>query len=353
MSVFIIRQIFLSHLKPLKIREVEFKQERSDLIRKIFSCTVDDFDQIALEVFRYQYNFNAIYHKYVLQLNVDFNKIDAVNKIPFLPIEFFKSFVVLTGFQNAETIFSSSGTTGSETSKHFVPEIELYQTSFRKGFENFYGAMEDYCFLALLPSYLERDGSSLIYMANDMIQTGHSELSGFYLHHSEELVRTLTTVKEKGQKTILLGVTFALLDFVKEHRIDFPDLIVMETGGMKGRRQEIIREEVHRELCKGFGVAKIHSEYGMTELLSQAYSQNDGLFFTPPWMKIMMRDTNDPFSLVQNGMTGGINVIDLANLDSCAFLATQDLGKIYNDGGFEVLGRFDYSDVRGCNLLVI
>lgn len=251
-----------------------------------------------------------------------------------------------------EITFSSSGTTGITTSQHLVTDVSWYQNSFRKGFEQFYGDIKDYVFLALLPSYLERSGSSLIYMVEDLITGTATHHSGFYLHNDEELHQNLLHLQQKNQPTILMGVTFALLDFIEKHELDFSELILMETGGMKGRRKEMIREELHETLCKGFGVPAIHSEYGMTELLSQAYSLGEGLFNCVPWMKVLIRDTNDPFTLLPNGKTGGINVIDLANINSCSFIATQDLGKIHPNQMFEVLGRFDFSDIRGCNLLV-
>ncbi|MEO6849860.1 MAG: acyl transferase, partial [Mucilaginibacter sp.] len=251
-----------------------------------------------------------------------------------------------------QATFTSSGTTGMFNSRHLVTDLIWYEESFRKAFELFYGDIEDHCILALLPSYLEREGSSLIYLAEDLVKRSGNPDSGFYLYNHEDLFKQLKKQQEAKKPTLLIGVTFALLDFVEHCPIDFSQLIVMETGGMKGRRKEMIREELHQTLCKGFGVNAIHSEYGMTELLSQAYSKGDGIFNCPPWMKVIARDTNDPISTVEHGKTGGINVIDLANSNSCAFIATQDLGKVYADGSFEVLGRFDDSDVRGCNLLI-
>ena len=237
-------------------------------------------------------------------------------------------------------------------SKHLVTDVSWYEESFRRAFEIFYGDIRDYCILALLPSYLEREGSSLIYMAEDLVKRSNNPDSGFYLYNHDELYQQLKKQQDAKKPTLLIGVTFALLDFVEQYPIDFPELIVMETGGMKGRRKEMIREELHQTLCNGFGVDAIHSEYGMTELLSQAYSKGNGIFQCPPWMKIITRDTNDPISSLGNEKTGGINVIDLANINSCSFIATQDLGKVYADGSFEVLGRFDDSDIRGCNLLI-
>ena len=269
-----------------------------------------------------------------------------------LPVEFFKSHYIIEDKTYADVIFTSSGTTGTMTSNHPVHDIKIYENSYSKSFEQFYGKVEDVCILALLPNYLERDGSSLIYMVSDLIQKSQHPQSGFFLYNHEELHQTLISLKNKKQKTVLIGVTYALLDFLEHFKIDFPELIVMETGGMKGKRKEMIREELHQVLCKGFTVKSIHSEYGMTELLSQAYSLGDGIFATPNWMKILIRDTNDPFTYLENSKSGGINVIDLANIHSCSFIATQDLGKIYPNGSFEVLGRFDNSDIRGCNLMV-
>jgi hypothetical protein len=249
-------------------------------------------------------------------------------------------------------VFTSSGTTGMITSSHSVADVSWYVESFRKAFKLFYGDIKNYTVLALLPSYLEREGSSLIYMAQDMITESANADSGFLLYNHQELYNNLIKQKVAGKPTLLIGVTFALLDFVEQYQIEFPQLIVMETGGMKGRRKEMIREELHSTLCTGFGVSVIHSEYGMTELLSQAYSKGNGIFNCPPWMKVITRDTNDPFTLIEAGKTGGVNIIDLANINSCSFIATQDLGKVYEDGSFEVLGRFDNSDIRGCNLLI-
>jgi len=237
-------------------------------------------------------------------------------------------------------------------SKHLVTDVSWYEESFRRAFGLFYGDIKSYCVLALLPSYLEREGSSLIYMAEDLVKSSENPDSGFYLYNHEELFQQLKKHQQAGKPTLLIGVTFALLDFIEHYQLDFPELIVMETGGMKGRRKEMIREELHQTLCKGFGVKSIHSEYGMTELLSQAYSKGDGIFNCPPWMKIITRDTNDPMTELAVNQTGGINIIDLANINSCSFIATQDLGRTYGDGSFEVLGRFDNSDIRGCNLLI-
>nr|MBC7613090.1 acyl transferase [Pseudopedobacter sp.] len=312
----------------------------------------DEFNHTCLDIFKLQFNTVPVYHDFVLALNSNPDEITHYKAIPFLPVEFFKSHKVIEDQAFADVVFSSSGTTGKQTSKHYVQDVQIYEDSYLNGFEHFYDDVKDICILALLPSYLERDGSSLIYMVEDLIKkSGHPE-SGFFLHNHTDLFQTLAILKSKNQKTLLIGVTYALLDFIEKHPIHFPDLLVMETGGMKGKRKEMVREELHQTLCKGFGVNKIHSEYGMTELLSQAYSKGDGIFECPPWMKIITRDTNDPLSILENGKTGGINVIDLANIHSCSFIATQDLGKTYPNGTFEVIGRFDTSDIRGCNLMV-
>ena len=254
--------------------------------------------------------------------------------------------------KRVEITFTSSGTTGMITSSHYISDVSWYTESFRKAFQLFYGDIQNYTLLALLPSYLEREGSSLIYMTDDLIRQSCNPDSGFFLYNHDELYQLLKKQQQMQKPTLLIGVTFALLDFIENYNLNFPELIVMETGGMKGRRKEMIREELHAQLCKGFGVGAIHSEYGMTELLSQAYSKGKGIFNCPPWMKIITRDTNDPMSRLGHDKTGGINVIDLANSNSCSFIATQDLGRVYADSSFEVLGRFDNSDIRGCNLLV-
>lgn len=312
----------------------------------------EQFNKIALTVFKYQAEHCLVYKTYMSHLQVNVNEISTVEQIPFLPIGFFKSHAVLSSKNPVETIFSSSGTTGMSQSTHQVTNVNLYERSYLQAFNQFYGEIEDYCFLALLPSYQQRSGSSLIYMVNDLIEKSNHPQSGYFLYNHLELLKTLTQLKSKNQKTILIGVTYALLDFIEHFEIDFPELIVMETGGMKGKRKEMVREELHEQLTKGFGIKYIHSEYGMTELLSQAYSLGDGIFNCPNWMRILIRDTNDPLSLIAKGRTGGINVIDLANVNSCSFIATQDLGKINEGNSFEVLGRFDNSDIRGCNLLV-
>lgn len=315
--------------------------------------TEADFERLTLELFRFQAEHNAVYKEYLSYLKVESVDVSAVSKIPLLPISFFKTHSVKTGDFDSAISFSSSGTGDGSTSNHCIADVSVYENSFNTAFKLFYGNPEDWCVLALLPSYLERQGSSLIYMAESLIRQSKDEDSNFYLNQWEELNTVLEKKKKEGKKTLLLGVSFALLDFVERYKINFPELVVMETGGMKGRRKEMIRTDLHEILKGGFGVSSIHSEYGMTELLSQGYSKGEGRFNCPPWMKISTRQTDDPFSATRKGKTGGINVIDLANIDSCAFIETQDLGRIYEDESFEVMGRFDNSDIRGCNLMVI
>ena len=312
-----------------------------------------DFEQLTLEVFRFQFENNTVYRSFCDLLNIYHTDVKSIKEIPFLPIQFFKSHKVICNSFKEETIFSSSGTTGQTTSKHYVSNLTLYKESFLKGFNHFYGKIEDYTILALLPSYLEREGSSLIYMVEDLIKRSNSEKSGFYLNNLEDLRKVITEQENSNKKTLLIGVSFALLDLVENYQFQLKNTIVMETGGMKGRRKELIRSELHELLKKGFGVNKIHSEYGMTELLSQAYSIGNGIFKCPTWMRILTRDTEDALTILDSPQTGGINVIDLANLYSCSFIATQDLGKVYPDNSFEILGRFDTSDIRGCNLMVL
>ena len=314
--------------------------------------TETEFENLAIQIFKFQFENNRVYRSFCDLLYIHPSDVKSLKDIPFLPIQFFKSHSVLSSKESVQTTFTSSGTTGSNTSKHLVTNLEIYEQSFKKGFEHFYGAIEDYVVLALLPSYLERSGSSLIYMVDAFIKQSNRTESGFYLNNLSELKDRLTTVDSQGKKVLLIGVSFALLDLVEAHQFQLKNTIIMETGGMKGRRKEMIKEELHQILKKGLGVEKIHSEYGMTELLSQAYSCGNGIFSSPPWMKVLTRDTEDAFSYAFK-KTGGINVIDLANLNSCAFIATQDLGKTFTDGTFEVLGRFDSSDIRGCNLMVL
>lgn len=322
--------------------------------REIFNLQSEkDFNRLALEIFQFQYLNNKIYRTYVNHLGVKNQDITHYTQIPFLPIEFFKSQQVICKELNANAVcFTSSGTSGQATSKHYVNDVSIYETSFLNGFELFYGKPQDYCILALLPNYLERNGSSLVYMFDRLIkESGHSQ-SGFYLHNLDELTVTIEELKRKKQKTLLLGVTYALLDLSEKDLALNEDFIVMETGGMKGKRAEMLKQELHQVLKEKFRIDAIHSEYGMTELLSQAYSKQDGVFDCPPWMRVLVRDVNDPFSYVKPKKNGGINVIDLANIYSCSFIETKDLGRLIADNQFEIIGRFDNSDIRGCNLMI-
>lgn len=315
--------------------------------------TQEDFKQVALTIFKHQFKNNKVYRSYCDLLYLHPSDISKIEKIPFLPIQFFKNRKVLSSLEEIQETFTSSGTTGSIKSNHFVTDINFYKESFQKGFAYFYGNIEAYVVLALLPNYLQRKGASLVFMVNDFIQKTKNTESGFYLKNTKELAKKLIELDKKGQKILLIGVSFALLDLVELQQFDLKNTIVMETGGMKGTRKELVREELHSILQNGFGVKNIHSEYGMTELLSQGYSKGKGVFETPPWMKILTRDTEDPLTIQQIGKTGGINTIDLANYNSCSFIATQDLGKVHKNGTFEIIGRFDNSDIRGCNLMVL
>lgn len=311
------------------------------------------FEKIALKVFRFQHENNLVYREFCDLMKIDVQKIKTLRQIPFLPISFFKSHAVVSNKNPIQTTFTSSGTTGMITSKHLVTDINIYKESYRNGFAQFYGNIEDYVVLALLPSYLEREGSSLVYMFADLIKKSNNPESGFFLNNYDELVSRLIALENQGQNVILIGVTYSLLDVIEKQKLNLQHTIVMETGGMKGKRPEMIREDLHQQLCAGFGVKSIHSEYGMTELLSQAYSFGEGIFECPNWMQILIRDTEDALTYIENGKTGGINIIDLANINSCSFIATQDLGKLYPNNSFEVIGRFDHSDIRGCNLMVV
>lgn len=320
---------------------------------KIFNVrSSTDFETLALEVFQYQAKNNKTYSNYLNYLGIIPGNTHQLDQIPFLPIEFFKTCKIITAKDVPGKIFTSSGTTGTGTSKHYVTDISWYRESFTRTFQYFYGNPEQYCILALLPSYLEREGSSLIYMMDYLIKKSNNPESGFYLDKLDTLEEKIIRLREQNQKILLFGVSFALLDLAEKYKPDLSGQIVMETGGMKGRKEEIIREELHKVLNKAFNTKVIHSEFGMTELLSQAYSKGDGIFHTPPWMKVLIRDGYDPLSYVKKGQTGGINVIDLANYNSCSFIETRDLGRLLPKGGFEILGRFDSSDVRGCNLMV-
>lgn len=320
----------------------------------VFAVSTDkQFEKIALKIFRFQYDNNAVYRQFCDLVRQNKQSVKSLRQIPFLPIQFFKSHEVVSTTNQPQATFTSSGTTGLTTSRHLVTDLSWYEQSYRQAFSQFYGNIEDYTVLALLPSYLERQGSSLIHMVEDLIQLSNNPDSGFYLNDYDALVQKLLDQESQEKNVLLIGVTFALLDLIEKQNFKLEHTIIMETGGMKGRRKEMIREELHELLTQGFGVNAIHSEYGMTELLSQAYSLGQGIFECPSWMQIHIRDTEDPLTYISNGKTGGLNVIDLANINSCSFIATQDLGKKYNNGTFEVLGRFDNSDIRGCNLMVL
>jgi phenylacetate-coenzyme A ligase PaaK-like adenylate-forming protein len=326
-----------------------------ELKQRVFNIKGDDdFNSICLDICRFQYETNPVVNEFSKLLGIKPSDLDTYEKIPFLPVSLFKDHEIISGDGlQYEKVFTSSGTTGSIPSKHFIRDLSLYRESFTRTFRMFYGDPSSYLFLALLPGYLERQGSSLVYMTDCLIKESIHNGSGFFLDDLKGLHQKLKESASDHKKTILLGASFALLDFAEQYPMDLGDAIIMETGGMKGRRREMIREELHEILCRRFNVEEIHSEYGMTELLSQAYSAGNGIYRTPPWMKVLIRDTNDPLSLLPVGQTGGINIIDLANIYSCSFIATQDLGRLHDDGSFEVLGRFDDSDVRGCNLLVV
>lgn len=327
-----------------------------DLEQDIFAARDGNFNELALAVFNFQYQHNEIYRKYCDLLHTDTAAVNSIEKIPFLPVSFFKTHTVTTTIFDAATVFESSGTTGTASSRHFVKNIALYEKSFIKGFEHFYGAPAGKCILGLLPSYLERGNSSLVYMVQQLVAMSQHTLSGFYLDDFEKLRTTLLHNEILKQPTILIGVTYALLHFAEKYPMQLRNTIIMETGGMKGRREEMTRKQVHEILRKQFGTALVHSEYGMTELLSQAYSKGDGIFHCSPWMKVLLREEDDPFEIKQSGntnLTGCINIIDLANLYSCSFIATEDMGKLYSDGSFEVMGRMDNSDIRGCSLMAV
>lgn len=314
--------------------------------------TPDRFEAAALEVFRRQYKHVSAYRAYCDAMECNPQNTKTVEQIPFIPVEFFKTQRLLADDVEESLVFSSSGTTGQQPSLHYIADVGIYEESFTRTFESIFGPVENLCILALLPAYLERQGSSLIHMVDTLItKSGHPD-SGFYLHDHDALARQLYRQEENQQPTLLIGVSFALLDLLEHYSFSLKYTKVMETGGMKGRRKEMIREELHAQLQLGFGLSHIHSEYGMTELLSQAYSEGQGLFTTPPWMKVLIRDVYDPGAYVEVGKSGGINIIDLANIHSCAFISTMDLGRIQQNGQFEVLGRFDNSELRGCNLMV-
>jgi len=325
----------------------------TSLINRIFSINSDsDFRNIALQVFRYQAANNLVYRSFINYLGLNPQRINEIEKIPFLPIELFKLHRIVTGEPTIEVVFESSGTTGTTCSRHFIADLSVYEQSFLHTFKLFYGEPSNYTILALLPSYLERRASSLIYMTDILIKKSAKPESGFYLYNTNELIDTLLSLERQKRKTLLIGVTYALLDLAEQHKMQLKYATIMETGGMKGRRRELTRAELHEALTGSFGVTEIHSEYGMTELLSQAYSKQNGVYENPAWMRILIRDIYDPFQLIPTGRSGGINIIDLANIHSCCFIETADIGRITDTGGFEVLGRYDSGDVRGCNLLV-
>lgn len=324
------------------------------MFNEIFNLTDQaEFDRVALKIFRKQALHNQTYKRFLDLIGVQPLAIESVNSIPFLPIEFFKTHDIISSDDPVQITFLSSGTTGMTQSKHMVTDLSIYEKSFTQGFEHFYGDVEDFTILALLPGYLERKGSSLIYMVDQMIEKSESKASGFYLNNLTELADKLEALDARGDKILLIGVSYALLDLIESRRFNLKNTIVMETGGMKGKRKELVRQELHKLLTDGLGVSEIHSEYGMTELLSQAYSKGAGIFEVPPWMRMLIRDPEDPFNILPTGKSGGINIIDLANMNSCSFLATQDLGRQIDQQHFEILGRFDHSDIRGCNLMVV
>jgi hypothetical protein len=330
---------------------------------KIFEVNEAGFEKLTLEIFNFQYRQNAIYRAYADMIKLKPDKVANLSQIPFLPIRFFKTHTVKTTEFEPQIIFESSGTTQSLNSHHFIKDIELYKQSFSKAFELFYESVNEWCIIALLPSYLERKtrlhagmDSSLVFMVNELIQQSRHPQSGFYLNDYERLYSTLTELEKANQKTILIGVSFALLDFAERYSLPLLNTVIVETGGMKGRRREVIRQELHSILKEKFAANVIHSEYGMTELLSQAYSRSDGVFYCPPWMKVMIRDEEDPLLIkfeTEPEISGAMNIIDLANVYSCSFIATDDAGRLYPDGSFEVLGRIDNSDIRGCSLMAM
>lgn len=319
---------------------------------RIFLADDEGFDALALDIFRFQYHHNPVYREFADAVRVNVAEIDNPVMIPFLPVSLFRTHKIRSGSFSPEAVFESSGTTGMARAYHYVKELSIYESSFLLGFGHCYGAVRDWCILGLLPSYLERSNSSLVYMVDKLIGLSGHPLSGFYLHDHEKLSQTLAKLERDSQKTLLIGVSFALLDFAEKYPMNLRHTTVMETGGMKGRREEMTREELHERLMRGLGVELVHSEYGMTELLSQAYSRGEGRFETPPWMKVMLREEEDPMTVLSNG-SGVLNIIDLANVYSCSFIATEDLGRIREDGSFEVLGRMDNSEVRGCSLMVV
>lgn len=337
---------------------MEYEKKYQELKNRILNIANDDFEAVAVELFQFQYEFNSTYKDYCNALKIDTNSITSSSEIPFLPIQFFKSKIITTGTFEEAAVFESSGTTGSISSKHFVKDLSIYESSFLQSFTEFYGNISEYCIIGLLPSYLERKGSSLVYMVNKLITLSGHDNSGFYLYDFEALKNILELNEANQQKTLLIGVSYALLDFSEKSPMQLNHTIVMETGGMKGRREELSKLELHKQLKHHFGVNEIHSEYGMTELLSQAYSKGNGIFNCPPWLKIMVRELDNPLETISDfseilSHFGGINVIDLANINSCSFIATEDAGIVYADGSFEITGRIENTDIRGCGLMIV
>lgn len=337
---------------PNLAKTIHRKTVSREFFNNIIDVNEESFHQKTLDIFQYQAKNNLMYKRWIDFLGVNVDAINDIENIPFLPVSFFKTDTVVSGNFDSQVIFESSSTTGSIPSKHFVKDIELYRQSFLAGFQQFYGSPDEWCIIGLLPSYLERKGSSLVWMVDELIkQSGHTQ-SGFYLDNYETLAFVLKQMEAQKQQTLLIGVTFALLDFAEQFPIKLESTTIIETGGMKGKRKEVIREDVHDFLKKQFKISAVHSEYGMTELLSQAYSSGEGIFKSVPWMKVLVREEDDPLKVNIKGR-GLINVIDLANIHSCSFIATDDVGKVYADGSFEVLGRMDNSDIRGCGLMVV
>jgi len=330
--------------------------DQTNLERGLFDFNISGLEDLALQIFRFQSSENQVYREYIRQLRLNPEEIRRLEDIPFLPISFFKTHRVVTGEFVPAAIFESSGTTGSLNSRHHVKDLELYRRSFLSGFRMFYGEPAEWCIIGLLPSYLERKGSSLVTMVDELIRQSGMPESGFYLNEYEKLSQTLSRLEERGQKTLLIGVSFALLDFAESFPMRLANTVIMETGGMKGRRQEMTREQLHAVLCNAFGLNEIHSEYGMTEMLSQAYSKGQGIFRPSHAMRVLLREDDDPmavFSVTSGSSRGIINVVDLCNVRSCSFLATDDSGVLHADGSFEVTGRVDNSDIRGCSLMVV
>lgn len=328
----------------------------TELIQKVFTANPENFNTIALDVFNFQYHHNQVYREYCSLLKIEPGDVNRITQIPFLPIHFFKTHTVISTDFKPQAVFESSGTTQTINSRHFVKDLSLYQDSFINTFELYYGKPGNWCIIGLLPSYLERKNSSLVMMVETLVQQSHHPHSGFYLYDFHKLQSVLQQLENQQQKTLLIGVTFALLDFAGQYPATLEHTLIMETGGMKGRWQEMTRQQVHESLMAAFGQQSIHSEYGMTELLSQAYSYGSGIFTTPPWMKVLIREEDDPFAVQDAGertISGAINVIDLANIYSCSFIATEDAGKLHSNGSFEVMGRLDNTDIRGCSLMAV